>query len=157
MVLSKTKSKSVTKQKQKQRQTVIVNINTDKTRSKRQPRKSPRKPKEGNSDTVSNQLYYPSVIHAVQQVQPLPDTMIKDAIREAVRNIHHASTKDQFIEQIQHQPEKPTKAKGDQLPAELPIQPELQPQMPDLQRPAPIANTEPISILAEPAQEHEHQ
>ena len=108
LVKSKSKSKSVTKQKQKQRQTVIVNINTEKTRSKRQARKSPRKPKEGNNDIATNPLYYPSVIHAVQQ--PPPYTMptplvrqeIKDAISDAVRNIQQASTKDQYLEQLQH-------------------------------------------------------
>ena len=138
MVLVKSKSKSITKQKQKQRQTVIVNIDTKKTRSKRQPRQSPRKPKAGNSEIATNPLYYPSVIHAVQQ--PSPYTMhpqeIKDAIREAVRNITHASTKDQYIEQLQH----------------TNVETPKQPVVPDLQQPAPIANVETISIVAEPAE-----
>jgi hypothetical protein len=156
MVLVKSKSKSITKQKQKQRQTVIVNIDTKKTRSKRQPRKSPKKPKEGNSDIATNPLYYPSVIHAVQQ--PPPYTMqpqeIKDAIREAVRNITHTASKDQYLEQLQHTNdlERQPKTKAETQPeanVETPIQPELQPQMPGLQQPAPIANVNPISILAE--------
>jgi hypothetical protein len=168
LVKSKSKSKSVTKQKQKQRQTVIVNINTEKTRSKRQARKSPRKPKEGNNDIATNPLYYPSVIHAVQQ--PPPYTMptplvrqeIKDAISDAVRNIQQASTKDQYLEQLQHTNdlERQSKSKAENQPeanVETPIQPELQPVgpeelVPDLQQSAPIANLEPISILAESAQ-----
>ena len=147
MVLVKSKSKSITKQKQKQRQTVIVNINTDKTKSKRQPRKSPKKPSSGagNSDTLTNPLYYPSVIHSIQQspqytMQPNPQE-VKDAIREAIKNITHAASKDQYLEQLQH------------TNVETPIQPELQqPPVADLQQPAPIANVNPISILAEPAQ-----
>lgn len=161
MVLVKSKSKSITKQKQKQRQTVIVNINSDKTRSKRQPRKSPRKPKEGNSDIATNPLYYPSFIHAVQQppqyaMQPNPQE-VKDAIREAIRNITHAASKDQYLEQLQHTNDlqRQPKSKAENQPdanVETPIQSELQLQMPDLQQPAPIANVDPISILAEPAQ-----
>jgi hypothetical protein len=160
MVLVKSKSKSITKQKQKQRQTVIVNIDTKKTRSKRQPRKSPKKPKEGNNDIATNPLYYPSVIHAVQQpppytMQPNPQE-IKDVIREAIRNITHASTKDQYLEQLQHTNdlERQPKTKAENQPeanVEPPIQPELQP-VPDLQQSAPIATVNPVSILDEPAQ-----
>ena len=159
MVLVKSKSKSITKQKQKQRQTVIVNIDTKKTRSKRQARKSPRKPKEGNNDIATNPLYYPSVIHAVQQ--PPPYTMqpqeIKDAIREAIRNITHASTKDQYLEQLQHTNdlERQPKTKAENQPeanVEPPIQSELELPVPDLQQSAPIATVNPVSILDEPAQ-----
>ena len=160
MVLVKSKSKSITKQKQKQRQTVIVNIDTKKTRSKRQPRKSPKKPKEGNSDIATNPLYYPSVIHSIQQspqytMQPNPQE-IKDVIREAIRNITHAASKDQYLEQLQHTNdlERQPKTKAENQPeanVEPPIQPELQQPVPDLQQPAPIANIEPISIVAEPA------
>ena len=165
MVLVKSKSKSITKQKQKQRQTVIVNINTDKTKSKRQPRKSPKKPSSGagNSDTLTNPLYYPSVIHSIQQspqytMQPNPQE-VKDAIREAIRNITHAASKDQYLEQLQHTNdlERQPKTKAENQPeanVEPPIQPELQQPSPgpDLQHPAPIANIEPISIVAKPAQ-----
>lgn len=165
MVLTQSKNKSVTKQKQKQRQTVIVNIDTKKTRSKRQPRQAPRKPKEGKNDNVSNPLYYPSVIHAVQQ--PPPHTMqpqaIKDAISEAVRNITHASSKDQYVEQLQHTNDLERKQESKSKHAEakveqealqeeaLPLQEVIDLPVPDLQQPAPIANVEPTPIVAEQA------
>jgi hypothetical protein len=89
-------------------------------------------------------------------MQPNPQE-VKDAIREAIRNITHASTKDQYLEQLQHTNdlERQPKTKAGNQPeanVETPIQPELQPQMPGLQQPAPIANVNPISILVEPAQ-----
>ena len=165
MVLTQSKSKSISKQKQKQRQTVIVNIDTKKTRSKRQPRQAPRKPKEGKNDNISNPLYYPSVIHAVQQ--PPPHTMqpqaIKDAISEAVRNITHASSKDQYVEQLQHSNDlerkqevkaehKEAKVEQETLQAEaLPLQTVIDLPVPDLQQPVPIANVEAIPIVAEQA------
>ena len=114
-------------------QTVMVNINTEKTQSKRQPRKTPIKPKVSNSDIATNPLYYPSVIHSIQQspqytMQPNPQE-VKDAIREAIKNITHAASKDQYLEQLQHTNdlERQPKTKAETQPeanVETPIQPE---------------------------------
>ncbi len=78
---------------------------------------------------------------------------IIDTVREAVKNIQHASAKDQYIEQLQHTNdlERRPEIKAEKPTEELLVQPELQPAVLDLQPPAPIASVEPISILAEQA------
>ena len=177
MVIVKSKSKNITKQKQKQRQTVIVNIDTKKTRSKRQPRNAPKKPREDNN-SIANPLHYPSVIHSVQQPfqNPMPTLAtqaITDAVREAVRNITHDARKDQYLEQLQHSNDlerKPevkvkaevkaeakaeAKAEQESLQEEkLPLQTLIEiPAVAPIgqQQEAPISNVPIIPILAEQA------